>query len=101
MAEEEVAAAEASPAPLDHKRKLEDLEPEAPNRAEPTSDEPEKSNGDSDAAAAEAAESDKGDGKRPRVEEKPDGSGTALYLYQFNLGCCVRVFFFLINLLLR
>ncbi|EXB75634.1 Far upstream element-binding protein 3 [Morus notabilis] len=74
MAEEEVAAPEASPAPLDHKRKLEDLEPEAPQQAEPTSDEPEKSNGDSDAAPAEAADSDKADAKRPRVDEKPDGS---------------------------
>lgn len=93
MAEEEVTAPEASPAPLDHKRKLEDLEPEAPHQAKPTSDEPEKSNGDSGAAPAEAADSDKADAKRPRVDEKPDGSGTALYLYWFNLGYRVSFFF--------
>lgn len=72
MAEEEVAAAEAIPAPLDHKRKLEDLEPEAPHQADPTSDEPEKSNGEHDATPAAA---DEAGAKRPRLDEKPDGSG--------------------------
>lgn len=73
MAEEEVAAAEASPAPLDHKRKLEDLEPEAPHQADLTSDEPEKSNGEHDATPAAA---DEAGAKRPRLDEKPDGSAS-------------------------
>jgi far upstream element-binding protein len=44
MAEEEVAAASVSPASLDHKRKLEELEPEAPEQAELNSDEQANSN---------------------------------------------------------
>ncbi|XP_057975747.1 uncharacterized protein LOC131163060 isoform X2 [Malania oleifera] len=75
MAEEEVVApaAAASPAPLDHKRKLEDVvvESQAPH---PSLD----LNVDSEPAAAENAEGDDKDteaseAKRPRIEDKPDG----------------------------
>lgn len=72
MAEEEVvvdAAAAASPAPPDHKRKLEDLEPEAPERAEMDG-----------AVAAEVGDSvanDESDAKRPRVENQDDDLGTS------------------------
>ncbi|XP_015885485.1 uncharacterized protein LOC107420925 isoform X2 [Ziziphus jujuba] len=72
MAEEEVvAAAAASPAPSDHKRKLEDLEPEAPEQAWPSSDDtnakPDAGNqGDGDV-------SDESDAKRLRLDDRPEG----------------------------
>ncbi|KAK9270080.1 hypothetical protein L1049_025654 [Liquidambar formosana] len=77
MAEEEVVAA-ASPAPSDHKRKLEDLEPEAPEPTEPTHPEPANSNANSNSESdgvsnAEVAVTDSSEAKRPRLDDKPDG----------------------------
>ncbi|PON71387.1 Polyribonucleotide nucleotidyltransferase [Trema orientale] len=74
MAEEEVAAAGTSPAPLDHKRKLEDLEPQAPGQPEPTSDELPDSNAELDEAGE--ADGDEAEPKRPRLDDKPDVSAS-------------------------
>ena len=91
MAEEEVAA---SLAPSDHKRKLEDLEPEAPKRADPSSEEPTDSNGDCDAALPDLGASDEAGAKRPRLDDQPDGSGMV------NLGDLSFFFFFRFRVLL-
>ncbi|XP_062097801.1 uncharacterized protein LOC133803707 isoform X2 [Humulus lupulus] len=72
MAEEEVAAASVSPVSLDHKRKLEDLEPKAPELAELNSDEQANSNAECDAPDGEASE--EVEPKRPRLDDKPDAS---------------------------
>ncbi|KAA8528027.1 hypothetical protein F0562_035104 [Nyssa sinensis] len=78
MAEEEVVATAASPVPSDHKRKSEDLEPEAPEP--PTTDS--NANANSEPETVKKAEEEKdvtGDDsgspetKRPRLEDKPDG----------------------------
>ncbi|KAM6543311.1 hypothetical protein CsatB_007758 [Cannabis sativa] len=76
MAEEEVAAASVSPASLDHKRKLEELEPEAPEQAELNSDEQANSNAEHDAPDGEASEET--ELKRPRLDDKPDVSVVAV-----------------------
>ncbi|KAF8376920.1 hypothetical protein HHK36_030291 [Tetracentron sinense] len=84
MAEEEVAAA-SSPVPSDHKRKLDDLEPEAPEQAVSSPPPAEtladlKSNEDSNENDAQkdlevAAEvSDSPEAKRPRLDEEIVGS---------------------------
>lgn len=77
MAEEEVVAVAPSPAPSDSKRKLEDLEPEAPQQAEPSTNEPTDSNVELDDAAKHevVAVSDESDAKRPRLDDKSDGLG--------------------------
>lgn len=81
MAEEEVVA--ASSVPSDHKRKLEDLEPEAPEQAEPSSDEPADSNAMPDAAKqGDGDVFDESDAKRPRLDDKPEGLG--------NVGTSIR-----------
>lgn len=78
MAEEEVVAPAASPIPSDHKRKLEDLEPEAP---QPTEANPEQeaevsAEPDADKKADEVVGGDSPEAKRLRVDEdKPDGLG--------------------------
>ncbi|XP_010645879.1 uncharacterized protein LOC100253453 isoform X1 [Vitis vinifera] len=69
MAEEEVVVvAGASPAPSDHKRKLEDLEPEAPEQAEP--------DGVQGADAGDYVANDESEAKRPRVEDQDDDLAT-------------------------
>lgn len=69
MAEEEVVVvAGASPTPSDHKRKLEDLEPEAPEQAEP--------DGVQGADAGDYVANDESEAKRPRVEDQDDDLGT-------------------------
>ncbi|XP_012077120.1 far upstream element-binding protein 2 isoform X2 [Jatropha curcas] len=78
MAEEEVVPLTASPVPSDHKRKLEDLEPEAPEPVESNPEQPADSSAepDADKKADDAAVEDGGspDTKRPRLDEnKPDG----------------------------
>ncbi|BFG18488.1 hypothetical protein CerSpe_047630 [Prunus speciosa] len=75
MAEEEVlGAAAGSPKPSDHKRKLEDLEPEAqPEIVDLTSDGPDDPNVEPDAAnEVDVPPSDECEAKRPRLEDKPD-----------------------------
>ncbi|KAL5558611.1 hypothetical protein UlMin_034822 [Ulmus minor] len=75
MAEEEVVAVAAKPAQPDHKRKVEDLEPEAPEQALPNSDEPEESKAEPEVGEkVDGAVSDESEAKRPRLEEKSDGS---------------------------
>ncbi|KAB1210958.1 Far upstream element-binding protein 3 [Morella rubra] len=79
MAEEEVLAAELSPAaPSDHKRKLEDLEPEAPEPNKASVDHLADLNAEpvDDAPAEEAevtAPSSEPDVKRARLDDKLDG----------------------------
>ncbi|PRQ27591.1 putative K domain-containing protein [Rosa chinensis] len=77
MAEEEVVVVSASPKPSDHKRKLEELEPEQ----ESVLEQPPKSSGelaDSNAEPDAANEldasppSDESDAKRPRLDDKSD-----------------------------
>lgn len=81
MAEEEVVAAEVSmDAPSDHKRKLEDLEPEAPEPNKPSTEHLADLNEDpvDDAPDEEADLSAPSEGpevKRARLNEEPDGSG--------------------------
>ncbi|PQQ13893.1 far upstream element-binding protein 2 isoform X2 [Prunus yedoensis var. nudiflora] len=75
MADEEVlGAAAGSPKPSDHKRKLEDLEPEAqPEIVDLTSDGPDDPNVEPDAAnEVDVPPSDECEAKRPRLEDKPD-----------------------------
>ncbi|KAG6659182.1 far upstream element-binding protein 2-like isoform X1 [Carya illinoinensis] len=80
MAEEEVVAAEVSmDAPSDHKRKLEDLEPEAPEPNKPSTEHLADLNEDpvDDAPDEEADLSAPSEGpevKRARLNEEPDGS---------------------------
>ncbi|KAI4332427.1 hypothetical protein L6164_017336 [Bauhinia variegata] len=75
MAEEEVVAAGASPVPSDHKRKFQDLEPEAPQPSEPSSEYPNANSksepGEGD--VTDAAVSDETENKRARLDEKLDG----------------------------
>lgn len=78
MAEEEVVGAEAgSPKPSDHKRKLEDLEPEAQQEiVDLTSDGPDDPSVEPDAAnEVDVPPSDESEAKRPRLEDKPDEIG--------------------------
>lgn len=98
MAEEEVVAAEVSPAaPSDHKRKLEDSEPQAPEPTKPSADHVTDLNADpdDDAPAEEVDVSDPLDGpevKRARVDDKPDDSGIfkgACFI--FKLGFLVPI----------
>lgn len=99
MAEEEVLAAELSPAaPSDHKRKLEDLEPEAPEpnkasvdhladlNAEPVDDAPAEE-------AEVAAPSSEPDVKRARLDDKLDGPGTFRGTCSSQIrGCVVSIY---------
>jgi hypothetical protein len=104
MAEEEfvvVVAADvadvADPNPTvqpDHKRKLEDLEPGAPEHNEPSSGhiadlnaEPDEALDDDDADVAEP--SDESQVKRPRLDDKSEGSGIF-----FCLILLIRVYYF-------
>lgn len=76
MAEEEVVAASPGPVPSDHKRKLEDVEPQAP-----PVDMLLNSAVDPDATASDSSEA-----KRPRlVDEKTDGLGNEISS-GFSLG---------------
>ncbi|KAE8022273.1 hypothetical protein FH972_008085 [Carpinus fangiana] len=81
MAEEEIVAVEVIPAvPSDNKRKLEDLEPEAPEHDKPSTDQLADLNADpdEDAPAEDADEAVPSGGpevKRARLDDKPDDSG--------------------------
>lgn len=81
MAEEEIVAAEVIPAaPSDNKRKLEDLEPEAPEPDKPSTDQLADLNADpdGDAPAEDADEAVPSGGpevKRARLDDKPADSG--------------------------
>jgi far upstream element-binding protein len=81
MAEEEIVAVEVIPAaPSDNKRKLEDLEPEAPEHDKPSTDQLADLNADpdDDAPAEDADEAVPSGGpevKRARLDDKPDDSG--------------------------
>lgn len=85
MAEEVVVATgAASPEPLDHKRKLADLDNE-PTEA------PEENHEDSAASAsaddnADVAVSDESEAKRPRLDGKPDENGISCLFC--DLGVC-------------
>ncbi|MBA0775651.1 hypothetical protein Gotri_010769 [Gossypium trilobum] len=75
MAEEEVVAASPGLVPSDHKRKLEDIEPQAP-----PVDMPLNSAVDPDATASDSS-FDSSEAKRPRlVDEKTDGLVESFYL---------------------
>lgn len=77
MAEEVVVATgAASPEPLDHKRKLADLDNEPTEAAEENHSEPIEGSADPD--AADVPISDESEAKRPRLDGKPDGNGTIL-----------------------
>ncbi|XVF37300.1 hypothetical protein REPUB_Repub19eG0134300 [Reevesia pubescens] len=69
MADEEVVAAEPSPVPSDHKRKVEDVEP----HAHPL-DMPLNSSVDPDAEDNDVAASDSSEPKRPRLDDDKTGS---------------------------
>ncbi|KAE8702703.1 Shoot gravitropism 2 (SGR2) isoform 1 [Hibiscus syriacus] len=69
MAEEDAVAAAPSPAPSDHKRKLEDLEPQ-----DPPVDMPPGSPVDPDAEDNDVTPSDSYDAKRPRLYEDNTGA---------------------------
>lgn len=80
MAEEEVLVAAASPKPSDHKRKLDELEPEQ----ELVLEQPPKSSGELQDSTAEpdaanevdaSPPSDESDAKRPRLDDKSDDTG--------------------------
>lgn len=74
--DEEVMGA-ASPAPSDHKRKHEDLEPDAPEPPQLAAG----LNGNSDSESlkkAEGEEEDDSEAKRPRLEDKLDVPGITL-----------------------
>lgn len=76
MVEEEVVAAAETHVPSDLKRRLEDLEPEAPESVNPRSEEPVHSNAELDTAMTDSlVTSDQSDAKRPRLDEIPDGLG--------------------------
>jgi far upstream element-binding protein len=81
MAEEEIVVAEVIPAaPSDNKRKLEDLEPEAPEPDKPSTDQLADLNADPDDDAPvedadEAVPSGGPEVKRARLDDKPDDSG--------------------------
>lgn len=83
MAEEEVVAVApvaVSPSPADHKRKLEDLELEAPEPPEssPKLDSNENSNLKTDSDGIKNAEEvlpNLSEGKRARIDDKPDVPG--------------------------
>ncbi|XVF63421.1 hypothetical protein PTKIN_Ptkin09bG0085900 [Pterospermum kingtungense] len=69
MAEEEVAAVASGPVPSDHKRKLEDVEPQ-----DPPADKPIDSAAEPDADDNDVAASDSSEAKRPRLDDdKTDG----------------------------
>lgn len=68
----------ASPTPSDHKRKHEDLEPDAPEPPPTSVNGTECGKGDDERVEEEngaAAGSDESEAKRPRLEENPDGLG--------------------------
>lgn len=91
MAEEEVVVAVASPTPTDHKRKHEDLEPDAPEPPPTTVNGTEWGKGDDERVEEEngaAAGSDESEAKRPRLEENPDGLGIPF------ISLCLFVCFF-------
>ncbi|XVE60724.1 hypothetical protein DITRI_Ditri05aG0151000 [Diplodiscus trichospermus] len=68
MAEEEVVVAASSPAPFDHKRKLEDVEPQAPPVDMPLDSAVDHAE-DNDVAASDSSEA-----KRPKLDDdKTDG----------------------------
>lgn len=99
MAEEEVVVAVASPTPTDHKRKHEDLEPDAPEPPPTTVNGTEWGKGDDERVEEEngaAAGSDESEAKRPRLEENPDGLGIPfislclfVFLRVFLAGNCL------------
>lgn len=71
MAEEEVVvgtAAAASPPQPDHKRKLDDLEPQAP--------EPAEQDGEQGADVVDSLDNDESEAKRPRVRDQDEDLGT-------------------------
>ncbi|WVZ11377.1 hypothetical protein V8G54_015907 [Vigna mungo] len=68
MAEEEVAAPAGSPVPSDHKRKLEDLQPE-------TTESNANSNSNVDGETADAAVPAEAENKRPRLDDQRDVPG--------------------------
>ncbi|XP_021287769.1 far upstream element-binding protein 2 isoform X3 [Herrania umbratica] len=72
MAEEEVVAAAPSPVPYDHKRKLEDVEPQAPHVGMPVD-----SAVDPDADNNDVAASDSSEAKRPRLDDDKTDGGLA------------------------
>lgn len=77
MAEEEVAAAAPSPVPSDHKRKLEDVEPQAPSSDKLLDSALEPDADDNDVAASDSSEA-----KRPRLDDdKIDGLGNACLIF--------------------
>jgi len=71
MAEEEVAAPAGSPVPSDHKRKLEDLQPE-------TTESNANSKTNSDGETADAAVPGETENKRPRLDDQQDVPGTVI-----------------------
>ncbi|TKY71076.1 Far upstream element-binding protein 3 [Spatholobus suberectus] len=73
MAEEEVVAPAASPVPSDHKRKLEDLQPETTEQHALESN----VNSNSDAENADAAVPGDSENKRPRLDDQRDGLANA------------------------
>lgn len=78
MAEEEVVVVAASPKPSDHKRKLEELEPEEFVLEQPpkSSDELDDPNVEPDAAIElDVPPSDESDAKRPRIDDNSDDIG--------------------------
>lgn len=77
MAEEVVVATgAASPEPLDHKRKLVDLDSEPTEATEENHAEPIEGSAAPD--AADVPISDESEYKRPRLEGKPEGNGTVI-----------------------
>lgn len=109
MAEEEVVAVAPSPAPSDNKRKLEDLEPEAPQQVEPSMNEPADSNAELDGGAkhVDVAVSVESDAKRPRRDDKPDGLGILTITRSLSFisvvsekNFCSMMFGFYMNLML-
>ncbi|XP_038718014.1 far upstream element-binding protein 2-like isoform X2 [Tripterygium wilfordii] len=77
MAEEQVAVSspEASPAPTDHKRKLEELEPETQQEivADPPEEDSEEKTEDHEQENSDEAGPDLPEAKRTRIDEKADG----------------------------
>lgn len=110
MAEEVVlATGAASPEPLDHKRKLADLDNESAEAPQENHDEP-----IDDPAAplnADVAISDESDAKRPRLDGKPEDNGILVpslyivafcviyaYLCSLNLWKCWMYFYYELEL---
>lgn len=85
MAEEEVAAPAGSPVPSDHKRKLEDLQPE-------TTESNANSNSNVDGETADAAVPAETENKRPRLDDQRDVPGTVIVnLFSNSINSIIRV----------